>query len=146
MRFATESFTNQGETMFSLTVRDHMMIAHSFNGEIFGPAQGVHGATYVVDVTFERHVLDNNDLIVDIGQASVLLKDVLSEFNMKNLDDIPQFAGRNTTTEFMAKVVFDRMAAAIHVGRLGEDGKGVVSLKVTLSESHTAWASYHAGI
>ena len=91
--------------MFSLTVRDHMMIAHSFNGEIFGPAQGVHGATYVVDVTFERHVLDNNDLIVDIGQASVLLKDVLSEFNMKNLDDIPQFAGRNTTTEFMAKVV-----------------------------------------
>ncbi|MCA0911907.1 6-pyruvoyl trahydropterin synthase family protein [Marinobacter nauticus] len=132
--------------MFSLTVRDHMMIAHSFNGEIFGPAQGVHGATYVVDVTFERHVLDNNDLIVDIGQASALLKDVLSEFNMKNLDDIPQFAGRNTTTEFMAKVVFDRMAAAIHSGRLGEDGKGVVSLKVTLSESHIAWASYHAGI
>ncbi|WP_278800679.1 6-pyruvoyl trahydropterin synthase family protein [Marinobacter nauticus] len=132
--------------MFSLTIRDHMMIAHSFNGEIFGPAQGVHGATYVVDVTFERHVLDNNDLIVDIGQASALLKDVLSEFNMKNLDDIPQFAGRNTTTEFMAKVVFDRMAAAIHAGRLGEDGKGVVSLKVTLSESHIAWASYHAGI
>ncbi|RKR79152.1 6-pyruvoyl trahydropterin synthase family protein [Marinobacter nauticus] len=132
--------------MFSLTVRDHMMIAHSFNGEIFGPAQGVHGATYVVDVTFERHVLDNNDLIVDIGQASALLKDVLSEFNMKNLDDIPQFAGRNTTTEFMTKVVFDRMAAAIHAGRLGDDGKGVVSLKVTLSESHIAWASYHAGI
>ncbi|KRW82507.1 6-pyruvoyl trahydropterin synthase family protein [Marinobacter sp. P4B1] len=132
--------------MFSLTVRDHMMIAHSFNGDIFGPAQGLHGATYVVDVTFERHVLDSNDLIVDIGQASELLKEVLSEFNMKNLDDLPELAGRNTTTEFMAKVVLDRMAAAIHAGRLGEDGKGVVSLKVTLSESHIAWASYHAGI
>jgi len=132
--------------MFSLTVRDHMMIAHSFTGELFGPAQGVHGATYVVDVTFERHVLDDNDLIVDIGLASDVLKQVLAEFNMKNLDDLPQFKGRNTTTEFMAKVVFDRMAAAIHDGRLGEDGKGIVSMKVTLSESHVAWASYHAGV
>lgn len=132
--------------MFSLTVRDHMMIAHSFRGEVFGLAQGLHGATYVVDVTFERHVLDDNDLIVDIGQASELLKEVLSEFNMKNLDDIPEFSGRNTTIEFMAKTVFDRVAAAIHAGRLGKEGKGVVSLKVTLSESHIAWASYHAGI
>ncbi|BEH14427.1 MULTISPECIES: 6-pyruvoyl trahydropterin synthase family protein [Marinobacter] len=132
--------------MFSLTVRDHMMIAHSFKGEIFGPAQGLHGATYVVDVTFERHVLDDNDLIVDIGQASDLLKEVLSEFNMKNLDDLPEFEGRNTTTEFMAQVVFNRMAAAIHAGRLGEEGRQVAGLKVTLGESHLAWASYHAGI
>jgi 6-pyruvoyl-tetrahydropterin synthase len=132
--------------MFSLTVRDHMMIAHSFKGEIFGPAQGLPGATYVVDVTFERHVLDDNDLIVDIGQASDLLKEVLSEFNMKNLDDLPEFEGRNTTTEFMAQVVFNRMAAAIHAGRLGEEGRQVAGLKVTLGESHLAWASYHAGI
>ncbi|MGP9831151.1 MULTISPECIES: 6-pyruvoyl trahydropterin synthase family protein [unclassified Marinobacter] len=132
--------------MFSLTVRDHMMIAHSFKGEIFGPAQGLHGATYVVDVTFERHVLDDNDLIVDIGQASDLLKEVLSEFNMKNLDDLQEFEGRNTTTEFMAQVVFNRMAAAIHAGRLGEEGRQVAGLKVTLGESHLAWASYHAGI
>lgn len=132
--------------MFSLTVRDHMMIAHSFNGELFGPAQGLHGATYVVDVTFERPALDDNDLIVDIGLASEVLKAVLAEFNMKNLDDLPEFSGRNTTTEFMAKVVFNRMAAAIHDGRLGDDGRDIASLKVTLGESHLAWASYHAGI
>ncbi|MBN7768854.1 6-carboxytetrahydropterin synthase [Marinobacter daepoensis] len=132
--------------MFSLTVRDHMKIAHSFRGAVFGLAQGLHGATYVVDVSFERHVLDDNDLIVDIGQASELLKEVLSEFNMKNLDDIPEFASRNTTTAFMAKAVFDSVATAIHAGRLGKGGEGVVSLKVTLSESHVAWASYHAGI
>lgn len=132
--------------MFSLTVRDHMMIAHSFNGELFGPAQGLHGATYVVDVAFERPALDDNDLIVDIGLASEVLKAVLAEFNMKNLDDLPEFSGRNTTTEFMAKVVFNRMAAAIHDGRLGDDGRDIASLKVTLGESHLAWASYHAGI
>ncbi|MFO7992746.1 MAG: 6-carboxytetrahydropterin synthase [Marinobacter sp.] len=129
--------------MFSLTVRDHMMIAHSFNGEIFGPAQGLHGATYVVDVTFEREALDRDDLIVDIGLASQVLSEVIAEFNMKNLDDIDEFAGRNTTTEFMAATVFDRMAAAIHQGRLGETGKGLCSMKVTLGESHIAWASYH---
>ncbi|PCM45628.1 6-pyruvoyl trahydropterin synthase family protein [Marinobacter sp. ANT_B65] len=132
--------------MFSLTVRDHMMIAHSFNGEIFGPAQKTHGATYVVDVTFERHELDKDDLVIDIGRASEVLKQVLGEFNMKNLDDIEDFRGRNTTTEFMAKKVFDRMAAAIWAGRLGDTAKGVCALKVTLAESHIAWASYHAGI
>jgi len=132
--------------MFGLTVRDHMMIAHSFNGEIFGPAQKLHGATYVVDVTFERHQLDKDDLVVDIGLASEVLKEILSEFNMQNLDELPELALRNTTTEFMAKLVFDRMASAIHDGRLGETGQGIVSLKVTLSESHIAWASYHAGI
>ncbi len=132
--------------MFGLTVRDHMMIAHSFNGEIFGPAQKLHGATYVVDVTFERHQLDKDDLVVDIGLASEVLKGILAEFNMQNLDDLPELSGRNTTTEFMARMVFDRMAAAIHGGKLGETGPGIVSLKVTLSESHIAWASYHAGI
>ena len=129
--------------MFSLTVRDHMMIAHSFSGEVFGPAQGLHGATYVVDVTFEREALDEDDLIVDIGLASDVLSQVIAEFNMKNLDDIEEFAGRNTTTEFMAATVFDRMAAAIHEGRLGETGKGLCGMKVTLGESHIAWASYH---
>jgi 6-pyruvoyl-tetrahydropterin synthase len=132
--------------MFGLNVRDHMMIAHSFNGEIFGPAQKLHGATYVVDVTFERHQLDKDDLVVDIGLASEVLKGILAEFNMQNLDELPELSGRNTTTEFMARMVFDRMAAAIHEGKLGETGKGIVSLKVTLSESHIAWASYHAGI
>ncbi len=129
--------------MFSLTVRDHMMIAHSFNGEIFGPAQSLHGATYVVDVTFEREALDRDDLIVDIGLASRVLSEVLAEFNMKNLDDIEVFAGRNTTTEFMAATVFERMASAIHQGRLGETGKVLCSMKVTLGESHIAWASYY---
>lgn len=132
--------------MFSLTVRDHMMIAHSFNGEIFGPAQTLHGATYVVDVSFERKQLDSDNLVVDIGLASNVLKEVLGEFNMQNLDQIDRFEGRNTTTEFMAGVVFERMADAIRAGRLGESGKGIASLKVTLSESHIAWASYHAAI
>lgn len=132
--------------MYSLTVRDHMMIAHSFRGEIFGPAQALHGATYVVDVTFERPQLDSDDLIVDIGLAATVLKDVLAEFNMKNLDDLEAFQGRNTTTEFMARQVFDGMAAAIAAGRLGGTGEGLTGLKVTLGESHTAWASYHGSL
>ena len=132
--------------MYSLTVRDHMMIAHSFRGEIFGPAQALHGATYVVDVTFERPQLDSDDLIVDIGLAATVLKDVLAEFNMKNLDDLEAFQGRNTTTEFMARQVFDGMAAAIAGGRLGGTGEGLTGLKVTLGESHTAWASYHGSL
>jgi len=129
--------------MFSLTVRDHMMIAHSFQGEVFGPAQKLHGATYVVDVTFERKALDADDLIVDIGLASEVLSSVLAEFNMQNLDELPVLAGRNTTTEFMAATVFDRLAKAIRDGRLGETGKGLCGMKITLGESHVAWASYH---
>lgn len=129
--------------MFSLTVRDHMMIAHSFKGDIFGPAQKLHGATYVVDVDFERKALDQDDLIVDIGLASEVLSSVLAEFNMQNLDELPELAGRNTTTEFMAATVFDRMAKAIKEGRLGQTGKGLCGMKVTLGESHLAWASYH---
>lgn len=129
--------------MYSLTVRDHLMIAHSFRGEIFGPAQALHGATYVVDVSFEREALDEDDLIVDIGLASDLLKKTLAPLNMKNLDDLPEFSGRNTTTEFMARAIHDRLAQAIRHGELGKTGMGLCGLKVTLSESHIAWASYH---
>jgi len=130
--------------MYSLTVRDHMMIAHSFQGEIFGPAQKLHGATYVVDLTFERRTLDADNLVVDIGLAASELKAVLAAFNMQNLDGLGQFAGQNTTTEFMARQVFEGVAAAIREGRLGESAKGIHALKVTLSESHIAWASFHA--
>lgn len=128
--------------MYSLTVRDHIMIAHSFQGAIFGPAQRVHGATYVVDVRFQRSALDADGLVVDIGLASEALKAVLAELNFRNLDDEPEFRGRNTTTEFMARVVFDRMAAAIRAGRLGPGAQGLERLEVTLHESHIAWASY----
>jgi 6-pyruvoyl-tetrahydropterin synthase len=132
--------------MFSLTVRDHFMIAHSFRGEIFGPAQQLHGATYVVDACFMRPELDEDDLIVDIGRASEVLGEILSEFNMKNLDDIEEFSGRNTTTEFMARVIFQRIAEAVRAGRLGPAAEGLTRLKVQLGESHVAWASYEADI
>lgn len=132
--------------MYSLTVRDHIMIAHSFRGEIFGPAQRVHGATYLIDATFQRTELDADGLVVDIGLASDTLRAVLAEFNFRNLDDEPTFAGRNTTTEFMARVVFDRLAAAIRDGRLGEGSRGLERLKVTLHESHIAWASYEGAL
>ena len=132
--------------MFSLTVRDHFMIAHSFNGEIFGPAQQTHGATYVVDVTFMRDALDANDLVVDIGLASAALKQQLAALNMRNLDDEADFAGRNTTTEFLALTVFERMRAAIRAGDLGEDARALKAMRVTLSESHIAWASFEHDI
>ena len=132
--------------MYALTVRDHFMIAHSFRGEIFGPAQRVHGATYLIDATFQRTELDADGLVVDIGLASDTLRSVLAEFNFRNLDDEPAFTGRNTTTEFMARVVFDRLAAAIRDGRLGEGGRGLERLKVTLHESHIAWASYEGAL
>lgn len=128
--------------MYTLTVRDNVMIAHSFSGEIFGPAQKMHGATYVVDVSFERPELDEYDLVVDIGLASETLGKVLAPINMQNLDELPQFRGRNTTTEFMARYVFDRMADAVRGGELGEGAQALTALKVTLSESHIAWASY----
>ncbi len=132
--------------MYSLTVRDHIMIAHSFQGAIFGPAQRVHGATYVVDVCFQRSELDADGLVVDIGLASEILKAVLAELNFRNLDDEPEFRGRNTTTEFMARVIFERMAAAIRAGRLGEGAQGLERLKVTLHESHIAWAGYEGAL
>ncbi|MEQ8250894.1 MAG: 6-carboxytetrahydropterin synthase [Oceanibaculum nanhaiense] len=132
--------------MFSVTVRDHFMIAHSFVGEVFGPAQALHGATYVVDVEFRRAKLDSDSIVVDIGRATEALKAVLAEFNFKNLDDEAQFRGQNTTTEFMAKVVFDRMATRIASGDLGAQAGGLAGMKVTLHESHAAWAAYEGSL
>jgi len=128
--------------MYSLTVRDHIMIAHSFQGEIFGPAQRTHGATYVIDVCFQRVELDDDGLVVDIGLAGTVLHALLADLNFRNLDEEAAFKGRNTTTEFMARVIFDRMAQAVRAGQLGEGGLGLSALKVTLHESHIAWAAY----
>jgi 6-pyruvoyl-tetrahydropterin synthase len=128
--------------MYSVTVRDHVMIAHSFTGEVFGPAQRLHGATYVVDVEFRRRDLDADGIVVDIGRAAESLKRVLAGLNFRNLDDEPAFGGRNTTTEFLARVVFDGIAAAVRRGDLGPDAGGLESLRVTLHESHVAWASF----
>ena len=128
--------------MFSVTVRDHMMIAHSFRGEVFGPAQRLHGATYVVDATFRRAALDADNLVVDIGRAGEALHAVLDELNYRNLDDDPAFAGVNTSTEALARVVADRLAERVRAGALGEAARGLEGLVVTLHESHIAWASY----
>jgi 6-pyruvoyl-tetrahydropterin synthase len=128
--------------MFSVTVRDHMMVAHSFRGDVFGPAQRLHGATYVVDASFSRPSLDDDNLVVDIGRAAAALSDVLSDLNYRNLDEDPTLAGMNTSTEAMAQVVADRLATRIEVGGLGEGARGLTRLVVTLHESHVAWASY----
>jgi 6-pyruvoyl-tetrahydropterin synthase len=128
--------------VFSVTVRDHMMIAHSLRGEVFGPAQRLHGATYVVDATFRRTALDADNLVVDIGQAAEALHAVLAELNYRNLDDEPAFAGVNTSTEALARVVADRLADRVHAGALGEAARALEGLVVTLHESHIAWASY----
>jgi 6-pyruvoyl-tetrahydropterin synthase len=125
--------------MFSVTVRDHIMIAHSFRGEVFGPAQRLHGATFVVDATFRRGTLDADGIVVDIGVAAEALRAVLGDLNYRNLDDEPDFAGVNTTTEALAQVIADRLAARL--GDLGLDG-----LVVTLHESHVAWASYERAL
>jgi 6-pyruvoyl-tetrahydropterin synthase len=131
--------------MYSLNVRDHFMIAHSFRGEIFGPAQRLHGATYVVDATFRRAELDADGLVVDIGRASDVLRSILAAMNYRNLDEERAFAGRNTTTEFLARTVHDRIVGAIDAGDLGEGARGLSSICVTLRESHVAWASYESG-
>ena len=128
--------------MYSLNVREHFMIAHSFKGEIFGPAQGMHGATYVVDLEMRRPQLDDDGLVVDIGLASQQLAAVLAELNYKNLDEVPEFAGENTTTEFLAAVIFQRIADRIKTGDLGASAKGLSAMKVTLHESHIAWAAF----
>ncbi len=132
--------------MYSVRVRDHFMIAHSFKGEVFGPAQNLHGATYVVDVTFKREELDDDGVVVDIGRASQILHVVLAELNFRNLDEEPAFKGRNTTTEFLASVIFERIAAEIETGALGDAALGLTSLCVTLNESHVASASYEAAL
>jgi 6-pyruvoyl-tetrahydropterin synthase len=128
--------------VFSLTVRDHMMIAHSFRGEVFGPAQRLHGATYVVDATFRRPALDADGIVVDIGRAAEELHAVLDELTYRNLDDDPAFAGMNTSTEALAQVVADRLADRVNTGALGSGARELDSLVVTLHESHVAWASY----
>lgn len=128
--------------MYALTVRDHVMIAHSFKGAVFGPAQALHGATYVIDVELRRAELDGDGLVVDIGLAAAALKAVLAAINYRNLDDHPDFAGKNTTTEFLARAVFERMAARIAAGELGPSSQGLCAMKVTLGESHIAWASF----
>jgi 6-pyruvoyltetrahydropterin/6-carboxytetrahydropterin synthase len=130
--------------MFSVSVRDHFMIAHSFQGQVFGPAQKLHGATYVVDVEFRRNELDPDGIVVDIGRASDGLREVLSALNFRNLDDEPAFRGRNTTTEFLAFVIHERIAAKISAGELGAHARGLASLRVALHESHVAWAAYEA--
>lgn len=128
--------------MYSLNVRDHFMIAHSFTGEVFGPAQRLHGATYVVDATFRREQLDADGLVVDIGLASQQLSAILAALNYQNLDDHPEFESRNTTTEFLAHQIHQRLADAIRRGKLGPSASGLTALLVTLHESHVAWASY----
>lgn len=132
--------------MFSVTVRDHMMIAHSFRGDVFGPAQRLHGATYVVDATFRRAVLDADNLVVDIGRAAAALQRIVGDLGYRNLDDEPEFAGVNTSTEALAQVVADRLAERVHAGALGDAARGLTSLEVTLRESHIAWASYERSL
>ncbi|MGW2693499.1 6-pyruvoyl trahydropterin synthase family protein [Streptomyces sp. NPDC001296] len=132
--------------MFSITVRDHLMIAHSFRGEVFGPAQRLHGATFLVDATFRRAELDDDNIVVDIGLATQELGAVVSELNYRNLDNEPDFANANTSTEFLAKVIADRLAERIHKGALGENARGIAALTVTLHESHIAWASYERAL
>jgi 6-pyruvoyl-tetrahydropterin synthase len=132
--------------VFSVTVRDHIMIAHSFQGEVFGPAQRLHGATFVVDATFRRPDLDADNIVVDIGLASQQLNAVLGEMNYRNLDDEAAFAGMNTSTEALARVIADRLAERIHAGALGEGARGIAAISVTLHESHIAWASYERSL
>ena len=128
--------------MFSVTVRDHLMIAHSLRGEVFGPAQRLHGATYVVDATFRRAALDADDIVVDIGRAAEQRPAVVAELSYRNLDDEAAFAGMNTSTEALARVVADRLAERVHAGALGDTARELDGLVVTLHESHIAWASY----
>jgi 6-pyruvoyl-tetrahydropterin synthase len=128
--------------MFTVTVRDHMMIAHSFRGEVFGPAQRLHGATYIVDATFRREALDADNVVVDIGVAADELHAVLAQLTYRNLDDDPAFAGRNTSTEALAQEIADRLADRVHAGAFGEAARELAGIAVTLHESHIAWASY----
>ncbi|MBQ0900964.1 6-carboxytetrahydropterin synthase [Micromonospora sp. U21] len=132
--------------MFSVTVRDHMMIAHSFRGEVFGPAQRLHGATFVVDATFRRPDLDADGIVVDIGLATEQLRAVLGELTYRNLDDEAAFAGVNTTTEVLARTVADRLAERAHAGELGAGARELAGITVTLHESHIAWASYERSL
>ncbi|ALV26390.1 6-pyruvoyl trahydropterin synthase family protein [Pannonibacter phragmitetus] len=132
--------------MFAVEVRDHVMIAHSFKGELFGPAQALHGATFVVDAAFLADSLDANGVVIDIGRAHEALKEVLSPLNYRNLDEVPEFAGINTTTEFLTRYVHDHLAQAARDGRLGRPGAEIRAIRVTISESHVARAWYEAPV
>jgi 6-pyruvoyl-tetrahydropterin synthase len=132
--------------VFAVEVSDHIMIAHSFRGEVFGPAQALHGATFTVSVAFLAERLDDNGIVVDIGRATDVLKSVLARLNYRNLDDVPEFKGFNTTTEFLTKHIFDRMAAAVRAGELSRDGQEIFAVRVTIGESPTARAWYEAPV
>ncbi|GHB11551.1 hypothetical protein GCM10010330_76990 [Streptomyces tendae] len=132
--------------MFSITVRDHMMVAHSFRGKVFGPAQRLHGATFVVDATFRRAELDEDNIVVDIGLATAELGAVVGELNYRNLDDEERFESVNTSTEYLAKVIADRLVDRMHEGALGDGARGIAEVAVTLHESHIAWASYERAL
>ena len=128
--------------MYSVCVRGHVMIAHSFRGELFGPAQRLHGATYLVDAEFRAPELGAEGVVVDIGRASQALTAILEELNFRNLDEDPAFENQNTTTEFLSRTIFARMAARITAGELGPGSERLAALRVTLHESHVAWAAY----
>jgi 6-pyruvoyl-tetrahydropterin synthase len=132
--------------MFRVTVRDHIMIAHSLRGEVFGPAQGLHGATYVVDATFAGPELDDDGILVDIGRAGTELRGVLEALNYRNLDDAQELAGQNTSTEALARFIADRLAERVHAGGLGPGGSALSGIEVTLRESHIAWASFERSL
>ena len=132
--------------MYAVNIRDHFMIAHSFRGAVFGPAQKLHGATYIVDLEMRRPELDPDNIVVDIGLAGEVLRSTLQELNFRNLDDEAAFAGRNTTTEFMARVIFDRIVDRIAKGDLGPHAGGLTQMKVTLHESHVAWAAFEGSL
>ena len=132
--------------MYTVEVRDHIMIAHSFRGDVFGPAQALHGATFVVDAAFLSREIDANGIVIDIGRAHDALKAILQPLNYKNLDDIPAFKGINTTTEFLTRHIYDRLAEAARAGDLGRDGSELKAIRVTISESHVARASYEADL
>jgi len=132
--------------LYTVEVRNHIMIAHSFRGDVFGPAQALHGATFVVDAAFIAKEIDKNGIVIDIGRAHEALKAILQPLNYKNLDDIPDFKGVNTTTEFLTRHVYDKLAEAARAGKLGRDGRELKAIRVTISESHVARASYEADL
>ena len=132
--------------MFAVEVRDHIMIAHSFRGAVFGPAQALHGATFVIDAAFSAETLDDNGIVIDIGRAHEALKAVVAALNYRNLDDVPEFKGSNTTTEFLTKYIFERLAEDARAGALGRNGRELKAIRVTLSESHVARAWYESNL
>ncbi len=132
--------------MYSVCVRDHFMIAHSFDGGVFGPAQNLHGATYIVDAEFKSEKLGDDGIVVDIGRAGASLAKVLAELNYRNLDDEAEFADKNTSTEFLARVIFDRMLERITAGELGPGAQDLTGLRIVLHESHVAWAAYEGSL